>query len=122
MLQQGLDSFELCRDDSERLDHVLATAIPINDTVTRITELPPSDFYVVVYWQIFLGGKKGYSKSIDWMEKAAKKVENRKITFIKINADMQEDWGLIAGKKGKLNWRKKNHHVEMSLTNLPKSR
>ena len=55
------------------------------------------------------------------MENEAKKFQNKKITFIKINADMQEEWGLTAGKKAKLRWRKKGLNVSMELTNLPKS-
>lgn len=121
LLHQGLDSFELCKEDPESLDHILASIIPLDGTSSKMSNLPQSDLYVAIYWQKFMGGKKEYASSVDWMENEAKKFQNKKITFIKINADMQEEWGLTAGKKAKLRWRKKGHNVSMELINLPKS-
>lgn len=42
-----------------------------------------------------------------------------KFTFIKINTDLQESWGLEAGKKAKLVYKRKGNFMTMDVINLP---
>ena len=65
------------------------------------------------------GGRKGYKEYVQWMEQEANNGEPGKVIFLKINTDMQEDWGLQAGKKAKLRWEKHGNRVTMRLTDVP---
>ena len=79
LLYQGLDSFDLCKDDTENLDHILGSIIPLDGSASKVSNLPQSDLYVAIYWQKFMGGKKGYASSVDWLEKESKNIKNKNI-------------------------------------------
>jgi len=119
LVDNKLDSFKVCRSDSVDLENLLLQTNDLNNDPVDIAKLPKTDFYVITYWQIFFGGKKGYNESVTWMEKEIKKNDKHRFTFIKINTDLQESWGLIAGKKAKLSWTRKGNSMTISLTNLP---
>ena len=57
----------ICSQDAEPLDSVLKQAIPLNGGETRFAVLPRSNYYVIVYWQKFMGaGKDTKSPSNGW--------------------------------------------------------
>ena len=119
LIDNKLDSFKVCKSDSINLENILMQTSDLNNNPVDVAKLPKTDFYVVAYWQKFLGGKKGYNESITWMEKEIINNDKRRFTFIKINTDLQENWGLIAGKKAKLNWAIKGNSMTINLTDLP---
>ncbi|TAE66042.1 MAG: hypothetical protein EAZ85_16135 [Bacteroidetes bacterium] len=102
------------------LEKILNESYDLNEKTINKSELTATDFYVVAYWQKFFGGKKGYQESVVWMEEEIKKNNSQyTFTFIKINADLQEKWGLVAGKKAKLKLKQKNNTIKMEITKLP---
>lgn len=120
LIENKIDSFKSCKNDSTTLQNVLKLTYDLNEKPVDKSQFPKSDYFVVTYWQKFLGGKRGYEDAVTWMEKEIKdNKSNLKFTFIKINTDLQENWGLIAGKKAKLKVKIKNDFMKMDVINLP---
>lgn len=119
LLKSGMDSFQRCTIDGQHLDSVLSRISPLGGQDAAFSTLPQSDYYVVVYWQKFMGGKKGYKDAVQWLEKEAGSTGSRKVTFLKVNTDMQEEWGLPAGEKAKLRFRKRGSSITVNITNIP---
>ncbi len=120
LIENKIDSFKSCRNDSTSLQKVLKMTYDLNEKPVDKSQFSNSDYFVVTYWQKFLGGKRGYEDAVTWMEDEIKNNKsNLKFTFIKINTDLQENWGLEAGKKAKLKVKVKNDFMTMDVTNLP---
>jgi hypothetical protein len=120
LISSNIDSFSVCNRDSVSLDKVLARTYDLNEQPVTKTQLPIADYYLVSYWQKFMGGKKGYEEAVSWMEDELKKKKpNVKFSIIKINTDLQANWGLVAGKKAKMNWKRKGKQITMEITDLP---
>ncbi len=120
LMNNQLDSFKLCKNDSVSLQKVLDMAYDLNEKNVDKNQFAIADYYVVTYWQKFLGGKRGYEDAVTWMEDEIKNNKSGlKFTFIKINTDLQENWGLMAGKKAKLKWKLKGDMMDMEVINLP---
>lgn len=118
LLDNKTDSFNYCKNDTIQLEKILSQTYDLNENSVSILQFPKSKYYIVSYWQIFMGGKKGYKDGVLWMQNETK---NRNgFTFININADMQENWGLKPNGKANLKIRKsKGNNYEMTLDNIP---
>lgn len=120
LLDNKADSFKSCRNEGVTLDKILAEAYDLDEKPVIRTQLKDADYYVVSYWQKFLGGKKGYEDAVTWMEDEIKKNNSPlKFTFIKINTDLQENWGLVAGKKAKLKYKRRKDNMTLYVSKLP---
>lgn len=120
LLNNDTNSFNLCKNDSIKLKEVLDNTIDLMGVSVNINSFPKSDYYVIRYWGKFVGGERGYREEVDWMEKEINNVKTKKtITFIKINSDLQENWGLIAGKKAKLKITTKEKNIKIRLVDIP---
>jgi hypothetical protein len=120
LLNGNIDSFKSCEDKNVTLATVLAETYDLDDAPVDKNRFPASDYYVVSYWQKFLGGKKGYEDAVTWMEEEIRNNPSKtRFTFIKINTDLQEKWGFIAGKKAKLDWKRKGDRLTLDITDLP---
>lgn len=120
LLEGKIDSFKLCDKSEINLQKILTETYDLNENNVSLSNFPKSDYYVVSYWQKFMNGKKGYEESTNWMEEEIKNNKsNLKFTFIKINTDLQEKWGLESGKKAKLKWNKTKNGYNLSLVNIP---
>ena len=120
LLDNKTDSFKSCKNDTVTLEKVLNETYDLNEKPFGKMHLENSDYYVVTYWQKFLGGKRGYEEAVTWMEDEIKKNKSTlKFTFIKINTDLQENWGLIAGKKAKLKYKLKDNFMTLDVLDLP---
>lgn len=120
LLANNTDSFRSCKNDTVNLARILSRTCDLNGQPVEKAQLRPADYYVVAYWAKFLGGKRGYEDNIAWMEHEIKKSKPPpKFTFIKINTDLQERWGLIAGKKARLRWKAKGDLMTLEISDLP---
>ena len=120
LLDNEIDSFKTCKNDSVSLDKILGQSYDLNENPVNKSQFSNADYYVVSYWQKFMGGKRGYKEAITWMEdEIGKSKSPLKFTFIKINADMQENWGMAAGKKMKVKIKKKGSSMNLSFDGLP---
>ena len=119
LLANQSDSFSLSKNDTIQLEKILSETYDMNGNNVSRVQFPKSKYYVVSYWQIFMGGKRGYKDAVVWMQN---ETQNRsEFTFININADMQESWGLKLNKKAKLKVRKlKGKDYEMTLDDIPR--
>ena len=120
LLNNKIDSFKSCKNDTVSLEKVLKQTYDLNENPVTKEQFQNSDYYIVSYWQKFFGGKRGYREAISWMEDEIKKNKSTlKFTFIKVNTDLQENWGLIPGKKAKLKYKTINGMMTIDVTNLP---
>ena len=120
LLNNEIDSFQTCKNDSISLDKILDQSYDLNENSVIKNQLPISDYYVVSFWQKFMGGKNGYKETVTWMEdEIGKNKSLLKFTFIKINSDMQENWGMAAGKKMKVKIKKNGSSMNLSFSGLP---
>ncbi len=120
LLDNKIDSFKSCKNDTVTLEKVLNQTYDLNEKPVDKRQFEASDYYIVTYWQKFLGGKHSYEDGVTWMENEIKKSKSTlKFTFIKINTDLQENWGLIAGKKAKLKYKQKDDFITLEIWDLP---
>jgi hypothetical protein len=120
LINNQIDSFKLCKSSNVSLDKILQQTYDLNENSVVKAQLDTADYYVVSYWQKFFGGKRGYKDAVTWMEKEiANNKSNLKFTFIKINTDLQENWGFFLRKKAKLKYEIKNGYMEFDVENLP---
>ena len=120
-LEDTENTFKRCASDSLSLQKILAKTNDLNGNSTNIETFNKADYYVVSYWQKFLGGKFEYKQSVKWMEDELKKNgTNKKFTFIKINTDLQENWGLIPNQRAKLSFQRNgDNSVTIQIKELP---
>lgn len=120
LINSQSDSFKVCKNGSVNLEKVLSETYDLNEKSVNISQFNKADYYVVSYWQKFIGGKKGYKEAVTWMEdKIKNNKSNLKFTFIKINTDLQENWGLIAGKKAKIKITVNDNLLDLKVYDLP---
>jgi len=121
LLKGQSDSFLRCLTDSLSISKVLENARDLNEHDQTFDSFPKSEYYIVTYWARFFGGEKGYRENVKWVEDEINRDENikKRVTFIKINTDLQESWGLIAGERVKLNFRMKGKSGTLVLGKLP---
>lgn len=120
LLENQTDSFRLCDTKKVNLESVLKQTYDLDGNEVTLGEIEQADYYVVIYWQKFLGGKKGYREAVTWMEEEISKTKSgKKFSVIKINTDLQDTWGLIAGRKAKLVWKKNGSSMTINIQNLP---
>jgi hypothetical protein len=120
LINGRLDSFMSCENAGVHLSDVLAETYNLDEKPVDRSHFPVSEYYVVSYWQKFLGGKKGYEDAVSWMEEEIRNSPSgSRFTFIKINTDLQDKWGFVAGKKAKLRWKRKGDQMTMTVTDLP---
>jgi hypothetical protein len=121
LLAGKLDRFQACTDTSKSLQQILSTVTDLKGQPVQLADLPAADHYILAYWQIFKDGKTGYTHNIEWLERAIKAdTSGRKITFIKVNADLQESWGMRKGGSMKLKLKKgKGKTMSMEIGDLP---
>jgi hypothetical protein len=120
LIENKVDSFRSCKNDITTLERILNQTYDLNEKPVDKTQFAESDYYVVTYWQKFYGGKRGYEDAVTWMENEIRNSKSKlKFTFIKINTDLQENWGLYAGKKAKLKWIEKGNFINIEVTDLP---
>jgi len=114
------DTFQSCKNDSIHLGKVISECIDLNNKAVNMSDMPEANYYVVNYWQKFMGGKRGYKENILWMEDEIKMADpNLKIAFVKINTDLQENWGLQLGKKATMKLKRNKSNLQMSITDFP---
>ncbi len=121
LMENKIDSFKLCTMGTFTLQNVLNETYDLNDKPFNTQKLAKADYYIIVNWAKFVGAKKGYNDNIVWMEKLINKRDTSalKINFIKINTDLQENWGLQKGKKVKIKLRFNKKGVQTNLPKLP---
>jgi hypothetical protein len=120
LITNKVDSFKSCKNDTVNLQQILKQTYDLNEKPVEKAQFKPSDYYVVTYWQKFLGGKRGYDDAVTWMEDEIKRNKSTlTFTFIKINTDLQENWGLVAGKKARLKYKLKDDFMTLDVLDLP---
>lgn len=120
LINNKKDSFKVCKNDSVSLQKVLSQTYDLNEQPVSLSQFKEADYYVVSYWQKFVGGKRGYNDAVTWMEDEIKNnTSNLTFTFIKINTDLQESWGLIAGKKAKRKLTINKGEMDLEIYDLP---
>ncbi len=114
------DSFNICNDSKISLSKVLSQTYDFDEKPVYISNFQASEYYIVCYWQKFMGGRKGYKELVSWMEEELKlKTSGSKFTLIKINTDLQENWGLIPGAKAKLIYKSFDNRMTLEVVDLP---
>ncbi|WMI69008.1 hypothetical protein [Mangrovimonas sp. YM274] len=119
-LNTNSTTFTPCEDKNLTLDAVLAQTYDINNQPVQREQFENTDYYIVSYWAKFMGGKRGYEDAVLWMEEElAKNTTDTSVTFIKINTDLQESWGLKAGEKVRLKIKQKDNSMKLKISELP---
>ncbi len=117
LLNNKVDSFNYCKNDTIQLNKVLDQTYDLNEKNVSISQFPKSKYYIVAYWQKFMGGRRGYEDAIQWMQNETK--NNKDFTFININTDLQEKWGLKPNGKAKIKIKKSGDNFELTLKDIP---
>ena len=116
----NIDSFKVAKNDSINLQKVLSGSYDLQENKVELNQFGETDYYIVSYWQKFLGGKRGYKDNILWMQDLIDNTKSKyKFTYIKINTDLQESWGFEKGKKAKLKTKRKGNNLDLEIINLP---
>jgi len=121
LFERNQYSFSSCNADSLSISSLLADTYDLNEKQIKVSDFPKSKFYVVAFWAKFFDGKRGYRDNVEWMEDEISKdtVYADRVTFIKVNTDLQESWGLIPGEKLKLDVTKSDGRQEIVFGKLP---
>lgn len=120
LLNNKTNNFKSCKNDTVTLEKILEQTYDLNERPVEKAQFEAADYYVVTYWQKFLGGKRGYADAVSWMqEEIEKNKSSLKFTFIKINTDLQESWGLVSGGKAKLEHNLKGDILTLDVLDLP---
>lgn len=114
IFKAGLNDTVCLHDYLNRYTPITTNGDPEWDAV-RIT---PSSFYLVYYWSKFMGGRRKYIDEIKRLQELQMK-SNFKISIIGVNTDLQEDWGLIPGKKMKMKLKIRGHGGTADFGPLP---
>lgn len=98
------------------LNEILGSTYTLTEKEITMKDLPASKYYVVSYWARYYGGEKNYRSDVQWMEDEIKKTTPAGMfTFLKVNTDLQESWGMKPGGKGKMQFKKKRKKYEMEV-------
>lgn len=89
-------NFAPCADDSVKLSCYLEKLDPFMGT--HELSFTDSSYFLVYYWSKFLGGKRKYKDEVTWLTEMQLSSPYN-ITILAVNTDLQESWGLQAGKK-----------------------
>jgi len=119
LLRFGRDSFTVC-EDGVLLHDLVANTYNLRDAPGSMDEVDKAQYYLVVYWQKFLGSRKGYVDRVQWMEEEIEQSSQKhKVTLIKINTDLQARWGLRQGGRARLRFEKKDSLLSILVDRLP---
>ena len=120
-LERNKYSFSSCNADTLSISNLLANTYDLNEKQIKVSDFPKSEFYVVAFWAKFFDGKRGYREQVEWMEDEISKdaLNANRVTFIKVNVDLQESWGLIAGEQLELHVKKEKGKEQITFGKLP---
>ena len=120
LIEGKVDSFQNCKNNKATFQNVISETYDLDEKPVTMSQFKDADYYVVTYWQKFLGSIKGYKNDVSWMEELIQNTNSKyKFTYIKINTDLQESWGFEPGKKAKLKFKKKGNQLSMEITDFP---
>jgi hypothetical protein len=124
LLQEAKDSFSICKKDSMSISDLLNNTYDLNERKPSIADYPQSDFYVVAFWAKFYGGVRGYKETVKWMEDEIMRnsITSKMVTFIKVNTDLQDSWGLVSGEKARLHMKLRGKHARLEISDLPEKK
>ena len=95
---------------------ILGNSYTLSEKDITMKDLAPAKYYVVSYWAKYMGGTKNYKSDVQFMEDQIKNsTPAGMFTFVKVNTDLQESWGMKPGGKGKLEFKKKKKNYEMEV-------
>ncbi len=119
-LEGKLDSFKVDKGETN-LQKILDSCYNYQNKKTVISELPQTNYYVVVYWAKYAGKKFGYKEGVKYLEDEIKNdtLKKNTITLLKINTDLQESWGMKPNGKGSVKVKVKNKEAEIIFGELP---
>jgi hypothetical protein len=85
---------------------------------TDQSKLDP-DYYIVIFWNKYLGKKNSIREDYEWIYELKNK-SNVNLEILFINTDLQEEWGLIKGRRMKIKFhlRSKNS-ASIQLGKIP---
>lgn len=122
LINNDFEHFKVCETGSATLEEALSQTYGLNEKPVTLADFPTSDYYILAYWQRFLGGKRGYEDAVNWMDKAIQKREataKPSFTLIKINTDFQENWGFKSGGKAKLKRHFTDGYLHLEISKFP---
>lgn len=116
----NLDSFKV-EKATYNLKNLLQKCYDYSDIKGNFETLPKTNYYVVTFWSKFAGGKFGYKQGVKFYEEAIRKQkkQDKKITLIKINTDLQEKWGLEQNGKAKVKIEVIKREATITIGKLP---
>lgn len=110
--------FGSCEKNYPNIENILRDKFDLNGNKADFSKIEKADYYIVGYWKKCWGGKKGYEENITWIEDEIKK-SNKKIIFLKINLDLQANWGLEEGEEVSRKIKIKNGEYFVEYGKLP---
>jgi hypothetical protein len=117
-IKGNIDSFK--RDTSSyNLTNILKKSYDYNDQKADFNKLEPAKFYVIAFWSKFSGGKFGYKEGVRFYEDEVKKQANKNIILIKLNTDLQENWGMKKNGKAEIKIQVKKMEASINIGPLP---
>lgn len=78
-------------DSTSRLPSLIPMLCDLDGEPLQISDLKQSDFYVVLYWAIFIGKLNKNNVKV-WEEQLNEKAQTMGITVLKVNCDIMESW------------------------------
>jgi len=117
-IKGNIDSFKT-EKSSYNLTNILKKSYDYNETSGDFKQLKKADFYVIAFWSKFSGGKFGYKNGVKFYEDELKKYANKKILLIKLNADLQEKWGMKKNGKAAIKVEIKKREASINIGPLP---
>lgn len=120
LIEGKIDSFQISSKNEKTLNNIIEETYDLQEKQADVSQFKQADYYVVSYWQKFLGGAQGYKDNVVWMEDLITNTKSKfKFTYIKINTDLQENWGLEPGKKAKMRIKRKGNEMTMEIYDFP---
>jgi len=116
-----LQYYEPCVNDTLNLHAILSTLESL-DLDFYYTYIDSSDYFLIIYWSKFYGGKKRLVEDLELIT-LLKNTSKYNISIMLVNTDLQADWGLESGKRLKLKFKflgKKSASIEFGK--IPYSR
>jgi hypothetical protein len=110
-------------DTLPNLQSILNEISNMDGDAVSFDEISGADYYIVNYWQIFMGGRRNYGDDERMLSQRFDTLQNINVSILRINADLQNSWGLKEGKKAKLKLRKEERgYYEILISDLPYSK
>ena len=78
-------------DSTSTLPSLIPMLCDLEGEPLHINDLKQSDFYVALYWAMFVGNLNKNDVKV-WEEKLNEKAKTMGITVLKVNCDFQESW------------------------------